>query len=146
MTNVFMKIGNAFFASVLRSPLHGTFSRTILLITVKGKSGREYTTPVGYAQEGVLLRVTSTRDRWWWKNLRGGAMATLLLKGKLITAHGIVKEKEGDVAEGLEAYLRGVPQYAKNFGVRMVDGEFDRDDISRVSKNIVIVELTPSGQ
>ena len=41
----FMRLGNLFVASMLRSPLHGLLSGSVMLITVTGrKSGRRYTT------------------------------------------------------------------------------------------------------
>jgi hypothetical protein len=41
--------GNDFMSWVLRSPLHGMLSNSMMLITVKGhKTGKEYTLPVNY--------------------------------------------------------------------------------------------------
>ena len=143
MSASLIKIGNAFFKIILLSPIHGIFSKTILLLTVTGKkSGKKYTTPVGYAQDGDTLRVTSTRERWWWRNLRGGAPVKLSLRGKRVESWGTVAEDEKGVEEGLVAYIERVPQYARNFGVRFSGGKSDREDIARASKDRVIVTLT----
>ena len=49
------------------------------LITVTGrKTGRKYTTPVGYYQEGDTLWVISSRDRTWWRNATGGAQVDFI--------------------------------------------------------------------
>jgi hypothetical protein len=58
---------------ILRSPLHGVMSRRLMLITFAGRrSGKHYTTPISYVQEGhtLLLGVGGP----WWKNLRGGVL------------------------------------------------------------------------
>ena len=44
-----MPIGNALVGGVLRSPLHRTMSRSLLLLTYRGqRTGKESTLPVGY--------------------------------------------------------------------------------------------------
>lgn len=48
--------GNDFMAWVLRSPFHGMLSNGMMLITITGrKTGKTYTTPVGYYVEGDTL-------------------------------------------------------------------------------------------
>lgn len=43
---------------LLRSPFHGVVSNSLMLVTFTGcKTGNEYTTPVGYRQEGDTLTV-----------------------------------------------------------------------------------------
>jgi F420H(2)-dependent quinone reductase len=67
--------------SILRSPLHGVMSHSLMLITFTGRrSGKHYTTPISYAQQGqtLLLGVGGP----WWKNLRGGAPVQVRLRGK----------------------------------------------------------------
>ncbi len=45
---------------LLRSPIHGMVSKTVLLITFTGrKSGKSFTTPVDYSQEGVQVSLFS---------------------------------------------------------------------------------------
>src|SRR5260370_1258126 len=71
--------------TILRSPLHGMLSRQFLLITFTGrKSGKVFTTPAMYEQQGetLLLRVGYP----WWKNLRDGAAVRVRLRGKTYAA------------------------------------------------------------
>jgi hypothetical protein len=72
---------NPIMAVLLRSPLHGLLSKSLMLLSFKGrKSGKRYTVPVGYMQAGEDLFVfTHTR---WWKNLIGGAPVVLRLRGR----------------------------------------------------------------
>ena len=66
--------GNNFMSWILRSPFHGLLSKGMILITVTGcKSGRKYTKPVEYFREDEQLRVITSRDRTWWRNLKRGA-------------------------------------------------------------------------
>jgi hypothetical protein len=66
---------------VLRSPLHGLLSRRLLLLTFSGRvSGKTFTTPVLYEQEGATLLLRAGGA--WWKNLRGGVAVRVLLRGK----------------------------------------------------------------
>ncbi|MBL8131719.1 MAG: nitroreductase family deazaflavin-dependent oxidoreductase [Anaerolineae bacterium] len=83
-----VKMQNPLMAWLLRSSLHRFVSRMYLLITFTGrKSGRVYTTPVQYAQEQSSLYVVTSAGYTWWKNLRGGAEVTVLLRGKSRAGH-----------------------------------------------------------
>src|SRR5512139_3173999 len=91
---------------ILRSPVHGVVSKTVLLITFTGrKSGNNYTTPVDYSQDGD--RVTIFTHANWWKNLRGGAPVILRIRGRQLQglAEPVAEDKPA-VAAGLMAHLR----------------------------------------
>lgn len=78
-----VKAQNPFMKWLLRSPFHGIVSRSYMLLTFTGrKSGKVYSIPVQYAQEGRTLYVMSSRGYVWWKNLRGGAAVQIRLRGK----------------------------------------------------------------
>ena len=71
---VFNKTGNQVVRLLLLSPLHRLVSRRLALITVTGrKSGRRFTFPVAYRQEGGLVNVHVVwpERKLWWRNLRG---------------------------------------------------------------------------
>jgi hypothetical protein len=63
------KVANPFVRLVLRSPWHAKLSAALVLITYKGlKSGKRYTLPVQYAQEGRTLYIlpgASEKKTWW---------------------------------------------------------------------------------
>jgi deazaflavin-dependent oxidoreductase (nitroreductase family) len=83
--------GNLAVRAALRSPLHPLVSGRLALITVTGRrSGREYTFPVGYSQEGdrVTIVVGWPERKVWWRNLRGeGAPVRIRIKGEERTGH-----------------------------------------------------------
>ena len=129
---------------ILRSPLHALLSRNTLLITFKGRrSGKQYTTPVNYAQVGDLIYVTSMKDRTWWRNLRGGAQVTLRLQGKKVSGWGEVIE---DVGSSLMAYLRASPNFARYFEVEVdSDGHLVEADVARAARQRVMVKIKKDG-
>ena len=134
--------GNDFMAWVLRSPFHGMLSNGMLLITVTGcKTGKKYTTPVGYYHENGNLWVLTSRDRTWWRNLKGGAQVSLLLKRQPVTAIAEPELDEQAVEAHLCDYLRHVPQAAKSMHVHVENGKPDPDDIADVAKDRLFVRL-----
>jgi len=134
--------GNDFMAWVLRSPLHGMLSNGMMLITITGrKTGKKYTTPVGYYREGDYLWIITSRERTWWKNLRGGAEVGLLLKRKPVTARAEPVLDEKAVEQRMFEYLHHVPMAAKQMGVRMEDGKPNAEDIARTAKDRLFVRL-----
>lgn len=97
---VFEYVVNPLIKAVLSSRFHGLLSDALLLITFTGrKSGREYTTPVGYEERDGVLYITSQTDRVWWKNLRGGADVTVRLRGERRHGHATVIEGDEAVAD-----------------------------------------------
>ena len=58
---------------LLRSPLHWLLSSSVALMRFKGrKSGKVFETPVGFTKFGdeILISLTETRNRQWWRNYR----------------------------------------------------------------------------
>jgi hypothetical protein len=100
---------NPLIAAILRSPLHSMMSKAILLITFTGrKSGKRYTTPVMYAQEYGTAYVFTNGDKW--KNLQGGAQASLWLSGQELNGFALaVLDDKQRIANGLGLFLRRHP-------------------------------------
>jgi F420H(2)-dependent quinone reductase len=70
--------------AVLRSPAHRLASGSLVLLTVTGRrSGRRFTFPVGYRQDGdtVTVAVGWPERKQWWRNLREEAPVGLVLRG-----------------------------------------------------------------
>ena len=139
--------GNDFMSWMLRSPLHGILSDGMLLLTVTGrKTGKQYTTPVGYYREAGYLWVITSRDRTWWKNLRGGAEVALLLKRKPVTAIAEPDLDEKGVETRMYEYVKHVPQAAKPLGIRVENGNANAEDIARTAKDRLFVRLQLTSQ
>jgi hypothetical protein len=97
---LFHRVVNPPLGMLLRSPLHRTVSGGLALITVTGRrSGREFTFPVGYRQDGDVVRIGVgwPEQKQWWRNLRGaGAPVRVRLRGQVRSGHGVAQGNERD--------------------------------------------------
>jgi len=135
--------GNDFVTFFLRTPFR-VFLANTMLITVTGcKSGKKYSTPVGFYREGDTLWVISNRDRTWWRNVRNGANVSLLLNGKTMGAFAETEMNEDAVKRRLLDYIRHTPISAKSFGIRMENKMPDAQDVERVAKDKLFVKIEP---
>jgi deazaflavin-dependent oxidoreductase (nitroreductase family) len=127
---------------ILRSPMHGVVSKTMLLISFTGrKSGKTYTTPVDYSQDGD--QVTIFTHASWWKNLRDEAPVTLRIRGRDL--QGVaepVAEDKAAVAAGLSAHLRKVPSDAKYYGVTLdAQGNPNAEEVEKAAQTAVMIRV-----
>jgi deazaflavin-dependent oxidoreductase (nitroreductase family) len=139
---------NPVFTLLLRSPLHRLLSKRLLLLSFTGrKSGKRYTIPVGYAQEGdTLLLGTESR---WKANLRGGAPVTVRLKGRERRGTAeVIADEEGMIA-AYRKMLALAPGYGRAIGVALdANGEPDRAAVERARRagHVVIrIQLDGTG-
>ncbi len=101
-------------ARLLRSRLHGLLSGSLLLVTYTGRrSGRTFTIPVLYAEDGsdLLVYVGRSAEKVWWRNLGGGAPVHVRLRGQELagTATAVVDDPELQ-----ERYVERFPRAAKS--------------------------------
>ncbi len=109
---------------ILRSPMHGLISKSVMLVTFAGrKSGKVYTVPVNYVRDGDQYLTVSYRQRNWWRNLRGGVPVTLHIEGQDLKAVAEVEEETTPVAENLTALFRSAPQVARYLAVKLAPKE-----------------------
>lgn len=135
--------GNDFVKFFLRTPLH-VFLGDTMLITVTGcRTGKKYSTPVGFYREDGYLWVLTNRDRTWWRNVRHGANITLLLKGKTLDAYAKAELDERAVESRLVDYIRHIPMAAKSMGIRVEENAPNAEDIQRVAKERLFVRIKP---
>ena len=134
---------NLVMALILRSRLHRLLSKHLALITVTGrKSGKAYTVPVSYQQQGAVLRTISVRHDRWWRNLRGGALVTLRLRGCEMSGHARVIEDVQELVPQLMMYLHRAPKSAKILGVRRdPQGQFRHEDLQQAAEKSVMVHV-----
>lgn len=125
---------------VLSSPVHGVVSKNILLITFTGrKSGKTYTTPVGYSQNNDQVYVFTHAA--WWKNLRTGAPVTLRLRGREYQglAEPVAEDKQA-VAAGLMAHLLKAPGDARYYDVTFDDhGNPRSEEVEKAAQTVVMI-------
>jgi hypothetical protein len=128
---------------LLRSPLHGVLSGSIMLITFTGrKSGKKFTTPVRYVQVGDTVRCFTAAENQWWRNLRNGAPVSLLIKGQSgdYQAQAIF-DNPAVIKDRLVAYLAMFPQDAAYHEIRLnTDKSLNEHDLEQAVRNAVVVE------
>jgi deazaflavin-dependent oxidoreductase (nitroreductase family) len=127
---------------LLRSPMHGLVSKTVLLITFTGrKSGKSFTTPVDYSQEGNQVTIFSHAN--WWKNLQGGAPVTVRIQGRELKGNAeTVADDKQTVAIGLAAHLRKVPGDARFYGVTFDENRNPRaDELEKAVQTVVMIRV-----
>ena len=125
---------------ILRSPVHGMVSKSVLLITFTGrKRGKTYTTPADYSQDGDQVYIFTHAN--WWKNLRGGAPVTLRIRGQEFKGLAEpVAEDKGAVAAGLSQHLHKVPSDAKYYGVTFDEGGNPRaEEVEKAAQTVVMI-------
>jgi len=136
--------GNDFVAFFLRTPLH-VFMGNTMLITVTGcRTGKKYSTPVGFYRDGDCLWVLTSRDRTWWRNVRHGANVSLLLNGKNVNAIAEAELNEKAVESRLFDYIQHVPLAAKPLGIRIENKAPNATDITHVAKDRLFVKIKPT--
>jgi deazaflavin-dependent oxidoreductase (nitroreductase family) len=120
--------------------------KTVLLITFTGrKSGKSYTTPVSYAQNGDQVTIFTHAN--WWKNLRSGnsngAPVTLRIRGRELQglAEPVAVDKQA-VAAGLTTHLREVPSDARYYGVTFDDHKNPRaEEVEKAAQTVVMIRV-----
>lgn len=145
----FMKyIANPLVRLVLKSRLHGILSASVLLLSYRGrKSGREYSLPVEYAQDGDVITILPgmPENKTWWRNLRGGARVRLVLRGERVSGNAQVLQGEGDrtaLMAGLGSYFQHFPMSAQRRQIRsQPDGSYSAEDLRRIAGNTILVQV-----
>jgi hypothetical protein len=127
---------------ILRSPLHGLVSKTIMVITFTGcKSGKTYSTPVSYSRADGLVFIFTHGD--WWKNLTGGAPVTLRIQGRDYSGLAEpVPDDKAAIAAGLAIHLRQVTSDAKFYGVTFDDqGNPKAEEVKKGAQDVVMIRV-----
>ncbi|HEY59315.1 MAG TPA: nitroreductase family deazaflavin-dependent oxidoreductase [Anaerolineae bacterium] len=134
-------VGNPFVRALLRSPLHDFLSDDMIVITYTDrKSGKKFSAPVNFQQEGKSLRIVSQRDRNWWWNIRGGATVRVLIKGQEKDGWAELIEEKTRVAEEINKNLRKDPRYARFFNIRLNEsGEISKEELVKIAGSWVVV-------
>jgi deazaflavin-dependent oxidoreductase (nitroreductase family) len=137
------KLANTIVKWLLRSPLHGSVSKQIMLVTFRGrKSGKLFNTPVGYMREGQS--VIFFTDHSWWKNLVNGAPVTLHIQGKKLegTSQVVFDDKE-QIARELQSYIEQRPAAARAYSISLdSNGKADPETVHQAAQRFVLVRVT----
>jgi F420H(2)-dependent quinone reductase len=128
---------------ILLSPLHSLLSKNRMLLTFTGrKSGKLYTIPLSYVQEGeTILCITGNTS--WWRNLRGSVPVKVMLKGQ--ERDGIAQAIFDDPAviiQGLQKLLLAIPGDAKYHEVKLdFKGQPNVEDMAQAANSSILIRI-----
>ena len=132
---------------LLRSPAHGLVSEHLLLLTFRGrKSGRAYTTPVGYTQEGNTVYVTTQSP--WWRNLREGVEVRVRLRGEVRQGCATATREPEVVARFIEREMEahGMDHARRRYRIEV---EGDRPGVEQLEEAVagtVLISIELNGE
>lgn len=128
---------------LLRSPFHGYWSKSLALVTIKGRrSGRLFTIPVRYVIDDGVFRCFTSSSNIWWRNLKEESQVTLLLNGVESThlARAIYSDPL-EVKKWLNFYLSKFPQDAAYHNIRLEKNkQLNQTDLEKASHDAVVIE------
>lgn len=140
---LFVHLINPLIKAILRSPFHRPVSEHVLLLTFTGhRSGRQYTTPVGYNCDGNHIYLFTKSP--WRKNFREKAPVNMLIKGETVsgTARAITDPQAVARIMLAEIDKRGSGYARRRFRLQL---ETDRPpqfaDVLEAAKNTILIEI-----
>ncbi len=141
MPTFLFKVMNPLMAALLTSPFHKGVSKNLMVLTFSGRrSGKRYSTPVGYLQEGNQLIVFTHSD--WWKNLRGGAPVEVRLRGKIRHGKAEIIRDEDQISKIVQSLTnaRG-EEYARRMGFNQDNPEGTKTDLSAATQGTTFIAI-----
>lgn len=133
----------------LRRGAGGRMAKSLLLLRFRGRrSGRWFTTPVGYARDGDVVVIVTSPTYTWWKNLREGAEVDVRLDGGWRTGHARLVGPDDPAYEAtvaLQVASRG-PGMLRGFGVNVDDdGRVPVEDRAAAAERALLVRVELGG-
>ncbi len=129
-------------ALLLRSPLHGPLSKSLMLLTFTGhKSGKSYRLPVGYTRQDDTIKLFT--DHNWWKNFRQPAPVTVRVQGKNLTGTAVALHEDKEViAEEMRTFVQHLPGAARAYGVTFdAKGQPNSETLHQAAQRFVLVRI-----
>jgi len=142
------KIADPLVSMILRSRLHRWMSASVMLIAYRGrKSGKEFSLPVNYAQDGHMIYIVPgmPERKNWWRNFREKTPVRLTLRGEVLSGNGMLldpgKQLE-EIVTGIKVKLDQFPSLAKPYHIHSnSDGSWDSADMHRVAETLVMIRV-----
>lgn len=113
----FTKFALATQVFLLRHNWMGAAGNIIMVITTTGrKSGRSYTTPIGYQRDGDSVIAFNVGGRSnWYKNVLQNPAATLMIKGQTMQVRGRLITDKAEIAQVVDLYLKEQANIVERF-------------------------------
>lgn len=116
-------------------------SKRLLILTFTGrKSGKRYSIPLGYVQQGNTVWLATASG--WQKNFHGGAPVSLRIQGHDYTGIAETITDQAGMMEGFGIMLNASPDLTQITGIRLdPDRQPNREDIARAQQqNYVVIK------
>lgn len=136
---------NPIIRSMLKSPLHGLMSDSLMLISFTGrKSGKSFTSPVRYIRDNNVVQCFTAKTNQWWKNVSANPSVTLRVQGK---DYNVEMATETEQTEKIEAAIRALlKQFPADAPYYEIVLDSDRQpvdgDVKRAACSTVLVEAS----
>lgn len=137
------KFMNSVMAWLMRTPLHRMMSKHIMLISFRGrKSGKLFTTPIGYLRRGSTVECFT--DHTWWRNLVERPDVILLIQGKRYAGTAeVIRDDKETIASVLLDYCTHSPMAARAFRVELdASGKPMPEAARREAQRLTLVRMT----
>jgi F420H(2)-dependent quinone reductase len=134
---------NPMMRMLLRSPLHGLMSKSLMLISFKGRnSGKIYTTPVRYIQVENKIQCFTAMSNQWWRNIDPHADVVLRIAGRDYACKAeAIKDDPERVRSAVLYLLQHFPADAPYYEISLEPDGLPRDsDLEMASHKTVLVE------
>ncbi len=128
---------------ILRSPFHGVISDKLMVLGFKGrKSGKQFSTPVGYTRmpDGTLMLFTQSN---WWKNLQSDPVIHLRLQGQERQARAEICQDTTLIAKFINQMIeeRGV-KMSDRMGLVHIPAQADPQEVRRLTNDKTFISIT----
>ncbi len=141
------KVINFFVELLLKSPVHGFFSDSLMVIYFTGrKSGKPFRTPVRYQRDGDKVVCFTSKETKWWPNVSAKPDVELLVGGvRQRYKAEVITDDLQRISPALAENIRLFPQDAPYHNVRLnKDKSPVPEDFEKALPETVLVELTPA--
>ena len=128
---------------LLRSPMHGLLSDSILLIKYRGRtSGKNLVTPARYIRLGDLIESFTSTSGQWWRNVKEQSAVTLIVAGVSGEYRATVIIDQADkIEEALVRCLALYPEDAAYHDIKRTPaGDLDASDFERAIPSVVLIQ------
>ena len=136
---------NPVMTGLLRSPIHVIASANLCIFSYRGRrSGKPYSTPLSFMQEGSTVRLLSSHNTRWWNNfLDGPTDVEIEIARKTYRGKATTTVDDGDAfRDGVRAFLTAVPRDARVYGIKLDASRRPREeDIATAAGHVVLVEI-----
>jgi F420H(2)-dependent quinone reductase len=134
---------NPMMRMLLRSPLHGLMSKSLMLISFKGRnSGKFFTTPVRYIQVENKIQCFTAMSNQWWRNIDPHADVVLRIVGRDYECRAeAIKNDPERIQSAIANLLQHFPADAPYYEISFEPDGLPRDsDLEMASHKTVLVE------